>query len=122
MVSTLTKHMNICFTHRSVRRRILVPQRGAPSHTLSAAGLPDGGASEPERPSLKKDDTNLVRLRVTAYLAGLTAEKISAAVLCAKTPTTDAHAPQMHTYVRIACRGSRDQSALASAGRDGKME
>ena len=36
MVSTLTKHMNICFTHRSVRRRILVPQRGVTQpHPLS---------------------------------------------------------------------------------------
>jgi hypothetical protein len=27
MASALTKHMNICFTRRSVRRRTLVPQR-----------------------------------------------------------------------------------------------
>ena len=56
------------------------PKRGHPATPSQRPGLPDG-ASEPERPSLKKDDTNLVRLRVTAYLAGLTAEKISAAVL-----------------------------------------
>ena len=56
------------------------PKRGHPATPSQRPGLPDG-ASEPERPSLKKDATNLVRLRVTAYLAGLTAEKISAAVL-----------------------------------------
>jgi hypothetical protein len=60
----------------------LVPQRGVTQpHPLSGQASLTDGAREPERPTLKKDDTNLVRLRVSAYLAGLAAEKISAAVL-----------------------------------------
>ena len=58
------------------------PKRGhpAPATPSQRPGLPDE-APEPERPALKKDDTKLNRLRVSAHLAGLTAEKISAAVL-----------------------------------------
>jgi hypothetical protein len=57
------------------------PKRGHPAIPSQRPGLPDGRASEPERPTLKKDDTNFIRLRVSAYLAGLTAEKVPAAVL-----------------------------------------